>query len=272
VTKIIILVFLVFGVWLSLRSLERRSLYFPDRIMIANPSVYRLPYEDFQVSTQDGVKVCGWFIPASAKASAGGPLTILFSHGNAGNISNRLDKIARLRQTGANLVFYDYRGYGESEGAPSEIGTYQDAEAVYRYVTQTKHIAPERVVFYGESLGCAVAVEMAIRHPDAAGLILESAFTSTVAMARRVFPRLPVKWIVRYHYDNLSKIPRIKMPLLIMHSPQDEIVPFEMGRQLYAAAPQPKTFFELTGGHNDGYAETGDRYIDAIHKFLRDNL
>jgi uncharacterized protein len=109
---------------------------------------------------------------------------------------------------------------------------------------------------------------MARRHPDTAALILESPFTSTVAMAKRIFPWLPVRWIVRYHYDNLAKIPKIKMRLLIMHSPQDEIVPFEMGRQLYAAAPEPKKFFELTGGHNDGYEATGERYTTVIHNFV----
>src|SRR5438270_4951145 len=117
---------------------------------------------------------------------------------------------------------------------------------------------PDRVVLYGESLGCAVATEMAVRHPSAA-LILESPFTSTTAMGRRVYPWLPVRWMVRYQYDNLAKIPKIHVPLLIMHSPQDEIVPFPMAQQLFAAAPQPKRFFELTGDHNEGYLVTGKR-------------
>ena len=124
-----------------------------------------------------------------------------------------------------------------------------------------------QIIFYGESLGCAVALEMAVRHPGA-GLIMKSPFTSTADMARLVFPWLPVKWIVRYHYDNLSKIPKIKMPLLILHSPQDEIVPFTMGRKLFAAAPAQKQFVELVGDHNEGYAESGDRYLKAVKEFL----
>jgi fermentation-respiration switch protein FrsA (DUF1100 family) len=206
----------------------------------------------------------------------------LFCHGNAGNISHRLDKLEKFHALGANVLIFDYRGYGQSDGHPSELGTYQDADSAYQWLVKREALSVEndagnplhasrstpRVVFYGESLGCAVAVEMAVRHPGA-GLILESPFTSTVAMAKRIFPWLPVKWIVRYRYDNLSKIPKIKMPVLILHSPQDEIVPFAMGRQLFNAAPPPKQFLELTGDHNDGYADSGDIYLRGIAAFLK---
>jgi fermentation-respiration switch protein FrsA (DUF1100 family) len=260
--KIAVLILLLIVAWMSLRSMEPRTLYYPDRIMIANPSVYWLAYDDLQLTDEDGTRIHGWFLPGAK------PITILFCHGNAGNISHRLDKAMRLHSTGAGLLFFDYRGFGLSEGTPTEAGTYQDAEAAYRYLIETKRLKPEQIVFQGESLGCAVATEMAIRHPEAGGLILESPFTSTVAMAKRIFPWLPVKWIVRYRYDNLSKIPKIKMPLLIMHSPQDDIVPFEMGRALFAAAPEPKQFVELVGDHNEGYAESGDRYRRAVEDFL----
>jgi hypothetical protein len=192
-------------------------------------------------------------------------MAVLFCHGNGGNISHRLDKAARLRRTGVSLLFFDYRGYGLSEGAPSEQGTYQDAEAAYQWLLQR---GAKGVVFYGESLGCAVATEMARRHPEARGLILESPFTSTVAMAQLIFPRLPVSWILRYRYDNLAKIPGLRMPLLILHSPQDEIVPFAMGKRLFAAAPEPKRFVEMAGGHNDGYIDFGERYAAEVKRFL----
>lgn len=267
-TKIVILVLLSIAAWSGLSSLERRSLYFPDRTMIAKPSVYRMAYEDLHLLTKDGTRIQGWWISAVRPGGQPAAPTILLCHGNAGNISHRLDKLAKLHGLGANVLIFDYRGFGQSEGQPSEKGTYADAEAAYRWLVNAKALAPGSIVFYGESLGCAVAVEMAIRHPDAAGIILESPFTSTVAMAARVFPWLPAKWIVRYHYDSLSKIPRLRMPLLILHSPQDEIVPFEMGRRLFAAAPEPKQFVELVGGHNEGYDVSGERYLAAVREFL----
>jgi len=321
--KIAILVLLLITAWISLRSLEPRTLYYPDRTMIAKPSVYRLAYEDVHLVAADGTKIHGWYIPAAKERVSehaservsgrqapsnnthsptrspayprkwkGGQLaapTFLFCHGNAGNISHRLDKLAKYHALGINVLIFDYRGYGRSEGRPSELGTYRDAEAAYQWIVHkpsfpratggNPSMAPppetagddarNKIVFYGESLGCAVAVEMAIRHPDAAGLILESPFTSTVAMAKRIFPWLPVKWIVRYRYDNLSKIPKIKMPLLILHSPQDEIVPFAMGQELFAAAPEPKRLVEMVGGHNDGYLDFGERYLAVVKRFLK---
>ena len=241
--------------------------------MFATPAAYGLTFDDLDLRTSDGIKIKAWFIPAVAPHSpVPASPTLLFCHGNAGNLSHRLDKLQKFHRIGLNVLLFDYRGFGQSEGSPSEAGTYADAEAAYQYLIQVKTIPPHRIILYGESLRCAVATEMARRHPDAAALILESPFTSTVAMGKRIFPWLPVRWIVRYHYDSLAKIPRIKMPLLIMHSPQDEIVPFEMGRQLYAAAPGPKKFFELTGGHNDGYELTGDRYGQVINEFLKSVL
>jgi len=247
--------------WLGLRALEPRLLYFPDRQLIATPAVYRLAFDDLVLRDQDGTKIHAWLIPALHKH------TILFCHGNAGNISHRLDKIQKLHALGLDALFFDYRGYGQSEGKPSEAGTYADAEAAYQYLVETKKTPSHQIILYGESLGCAVAVEMARRHP-VGGIILESPFTSTAAMARRVFPWLPVQWIVRNRYDNLAKIRELKMPVLIMHSPQDEIIPFKMGRQLFAAAPDPKQFYDLTGSHNDGYSESGEHYTKAITAFI----
>lgn len=262
--KIALLISLAILAWLGLRSLEGMAMYYPDRQLIATPAICRLRYEDVVLQTSDGKRVHGWFIP-SGQADA--PV-ILLCHGNAGNISHRLDKAVMLHHINLAVLLFDYRGYGQSEGVPSEQGTYADAEAAYRYLTEVKKISPGRIVLYGESLGCAVAVELARRHP-AAALILESPFTSTVAMAKRLFPWLPIGWMVRNRYDNLSKIAQMKMPLLVMHSPQDEIVPFQMGQQLYAAAPNPKTFFELMGSHNDGFLESGERYTSAIRQFLK---
>lgn len=247
--------------WL-LGTLERRSLYFPDRTPGETPKLHRLSYEDVQLATKDSVKIHGWFIPGKEK------LTILLAHGNAGNISHRLDKVMRLRGTGVSILLFDYRGYGQSDGDPSEKGTYADAEAAYAYLTETQKIPPHQIVFYGESIGCAIALEMATRHP-VAGLILESPFTSTVDMAKLVFPWLPVRWMVRYRYDNLSKISNIRIPLLMLHSPQDEIIPFSMAQTLFDQAPEPKRLVELTGGHNDGYEVSGQVYTQSVAQFLK---
>jgi fermentation-respiration switch protein FrsA (DUF1100 family) len=263
---ILLLVLLGCAAW-ALSTLERRSLYFPDHEMAATPQALGLAYDDLTLKSQDGSAINAWFVPAKP----GGPgRTILVSHGNAGNISHRLDKIATFHELGLAVLIFDYRGYGKSPGRPSENGTYQDGDAAYAYLTQTRRLPPSDVVLYGESLGCAVAVELARRHP-ASALILESPFTSTLAMGKLVYPWLPVRWIVRYRYDNLAKIGSLRLPLLILHSSQDEIVPFSMGQQLYAAAPGPKAFFELRGGHNDGYEVTGLGYRDAIRKFLDTN-
>jgi fermentation-respiration switch protein FrsA (DUF1100 family) len=311
------LLFVVVVCWLGLRWFERSNIYFPDRQLVATPAQVGMPFEDIWLTTSDGVRLNGWFIPAGEGESSPGRhsgesrnpaldpgfrrgdvtgpigITLMLCHGNAGNISHRLDKIARLRSLGVNVFIFDYRGYGKSRGRPSEEGTYRDAEAAYRWLVERRTRNVERdgsmnsrstsnvprstfhvprstfngIVLYGESLGCAVAVEMARRHPEAAGVILESAFTSTVDMAKRVFPWLPARWIIRYRYDNLSKMPLIKMPVLILHSPQDEIVPFDMAQKLFAAVPGSKTFVELLGDHNEGYLDSGPRYLEAIGTF-----
>jgi uncharacterized protein len=255
--------------WIALRSLEPRSMYFPDKTVFATPKAYGLGYEDVDLMAQDGTKIHGWFIP-SLKSKGPHP-TLLFCHGNAGNISHRLDKVDLFYESGFDVLLFDYRGYGQSKGKPSENGTYQDAEAAYRYLIETRKLAPRKIVLYGESLGCAVAVETALKQ-SAGALILESPFTSTIAMGKLVFPWLPVKWLVKFHYDNLAKIPHLKMPILILHSPYDEIVPFSMGKILFASAPEPKTFAELRGGHNDGYEVSGPLYLTPIREFIKKNI
>ncbi|MBI4678371.1 MAG: alpha/beta hydrolase [Elusimicrobia bacterium] len=250
------------ALWLGLRWFERANIYFPSRTLDMDPASAGLKFEEVRAETADGVAVHGWFVSDRPESPV-----LLFSHGNGGNISMRLDKLMIFRRAGASVLLYDYRGYGKSTGRPSEAGTYADADAVYDWLTRTKGTPPERIVFYGESLGAAVALDSALRHP-CAGLIMDSPFTSVVEMGRRLFPFLPVRWMVRFRYDNLSKIARLDVPVLVMHSPQDDIVPFDMGRTLFDAAPQPKTFFEMKGGHNDGFLESGAAYGDAVRSFL----
>lgn len=244
-------------------TFERRMIFIPSRRLEADPGKLGLTFEEFSLKAADGPLVHGWLIPLSPESPV-----ILLCHGNGGNISHRLEKLKLLRKAGASVALFDYRGYGRSTGTPSEQGTYRDAETVHRWLVEEKKVPASRIVIYGESLGGGVAVELARRRPSG-GLVLDSVFTSTVDMGKRVFPWLPVRWIVRFKYDSLSKIGEAAVPVLVMHSQDDEIIPFGMGRALFAAAPLPKSFFELRGGHNDGFLLSGDGYVEAVRKFLR---
>ena len=248
--------------WMGLRWFERRNLYFPSRNVEGNPGLLGLGYVDLRLTAADGARLHAWFVPLKPRSPV-----VLFCHGNAGNISHRLDKLLILRRAGAAVLLFDYRGYGRSSGKPDEQGTYLDAETAYLWLTEGQNIPAQDIVVHGESLGGAVALELALRR-RVKGLILESAFTSTVDMGRLMFPFLPVNRIVRFRYDNLAKIGKLACRTLVMHSPEDDIVPYDMGQRLFAAAPQPKTFCELTGLHNDGFLDSGPVYEQAITRFL----
>jgi len=252
------------GFALVLYFFQSHLVFYPEtgREIIAAPSQVGLPHEDIRLTTDDGLSLHGWFIPA---AEARG--TVLFLHGNAGNISHRIDTLQMFHRLGYSTLIFDYRGYGNSGGTPSEQGTYRDAEAAWRWLVEEKRVRPEDIVVYGESLGNAIALETALRHPPRA-LILESAFTSVVDMGELIFPFLPVRAMTTIRYDNLAKIPRVSCPVLVMHSREDSIVPFEMGRRLFEAAPEPKRFFELKGSHDEGYIDTGEAYSGEILGFL----
>ena len=249
--------------WMGLRWFERANLYFPDRTLTSHPGTYGIPYDTVWLKAADGVRLHGWFVEGEKQ----GPV-LLFFHGNGGNISHRMDKLLIFRKLGASILIFDYRGYGLSRGVPTETGTYRDAEAAYAHLTAERRVPPGRIVFYGESLGCGVALELALRHNPRA-LILESALTSVGDMGRLVYPFLPVRWLVRFRYDNLAKIRRIRCPVLVMHSPEDEIVPYAMGRRLFEAAPEPKRFLETRGDHNEGFVISGEGYREGLRKFLQ---
>jgi len=248
--------------WLGLRWFERINLFFPSRDLESDPRALGLAFEDLHLPAADGASVHAWFVPLEPQSPV-----VVFCHGNAGNISHRLDKLMALRRAGASVLLFDYRGFGRSSGRPDEQGTYLDAEAAYRWLAEEKRVPAGRIVIHGESLGGAVAMELALRR-RAAGLILESTFTSVVEMCRRVFPFLPAGLVVRFRYDTLSKIPRLAGPVLVMHSRDDDVVPFAMGRRLFEAAPGPKTFFEMRGSHNEGFLDMGPAYEKAVADFL----
>ena len=243
--------------------IERYFIYFPDRDVQADPSQFGLIYEEVAFVASDGVELHGWFVPGRNS------VTLLWFHGNAGNISHRLDNLKLLHnELGVSVFLFDYRGYGRSRGRPSERGTYLDAEAALAYLGSRGDGSRERVIYFGRSLGAAVAVEMGVRHPPY-GLILESAFPSVPYMARRAYPFFPIWPFLRTRYDSQAKMGKVTAPVLILHGDEDDIVPLEAGKQLFDAAKDPKQFYIIHGaGHNDTYREGGPAYFDALRLFL----
>jgi hypothetical protein len=241
---------------------QERILFQPTRTLVATPRHAGLSYEDVRFDTADGVTLHGWFVPAPRAR-----WTLLFFHGNAGNVSHRLETLALLHELGESVLLFDYRGYGQSEGAPSEAGLVRDAEAAWRYLTQTRGIDAGRIVLMGRSLGGAVAAQLARRRP-AAGLVLESTFTSVPELAGDLYPWLPARALARVRLDTLYAVRRLELPLLVVHSETDEIVPVAHGRRLYEAASAPKQWLAIDGGHNDGFLRSRGRYRAGLDGFL----
>ena len=231
---------------LGLAYFRQESLiFFPDRHVRFTPADLGMAFEDVRLETSDGVTLAAWWVPAPQGRGA-----LIFSHGNAGNIGDRVGKLRLFHDLGLSVLAFDYRGYGASQGKPSEDGTAHDMDAAVAHVRDSRGVPLDRTVFYGESLGGAVVIEAATRFPPAA-LVAESTFTSARAMARRHYPFVPPA-LVRVGYDSLSRVRRLACPTLFLHGPADTIVPFEMGEALFRAAPEPKRFATLVGDHNSG--------------------
>ena len=243
---------------------QESLVYFPNmgREVAVTPAAHGLPYEDVSIRTQDGETLNAWWVPAPEPRGA----VVLF-HGNAGNISHRIDYARMFRALGYSTLLVDYRGYGKSTGSPSEEGTYRDALASWRWLTETRGVRAADVVVFGESLGGAVACWLAERHPPRA-LVLASTFTSVPDLGAEIYPFLPVRLISRIHYNTLACVPKVSAPVLVIHSARDEIVPFSHGRKLYEAAREPRHFLEVTGGHNDGFVFMRPEWVSALGAFL----
>jgi uncharacterized protein len=254
---------------LMFRWFEHSQVFQPYRSMRGTAAALERPWEDVFFEAQDGVKLNGWFFPAGTNATYASHV-ILFCHGNAGNISHRLESYETLLDAGINLFAFDYRGYGRSSGRPSESGTYQDAMAAYQWLKR-KGFADRAILVWGESLGGAVAAELAVRAPTG-GVVLQSTFTSIPAIGAEVFPWLPVKLICSIKYDTLSKIANIRAPLMILHSESDSIVAFHHGERLFAAARAPKSFCKLFGDHNDSWATDAEKYRTALRELIELSL
>lgn len=244
---------------------QKRLVFFPSSGLIASPADIGLKYETVTVVADDGVRLYGWYIPTESD------YTVLFFHGNAGNISHRLASIALFHQLGLNVFIIDYRGYGQSEGSPDEQGTYLDAEAAWTYLVNERGLAPDQIILFGRSLGGAVATQLATRHQPKA-LILESTFTSIPDMAARQFPFLPVRLLTTTRYPTIERIRQIDTPLLVIHSRDDEIIPYNHGRQIFEAAPEPKQFLDLQGTHNEGFLTAGDGYREGLRRFIEQQI
>ncbi len=251
---------------IALMVFEEKLIYFPEKYPKgAYDQARSIPnLRDCWVTTEDGVKLHAWFAPAeSAKA------TLLLSHGNGGNISYRYLLMRSLQRRQFNVLMYDYRGYGRSEGTPGEEGIYKDGRAYFDYVLTLPEVDRQKIILWGTSLGGAVATDVATHRP-AAGLILESTFTSGQDVARILYPFLPVGPLMRSKFNTIEKIKTLHLPLLVMHGELDEILPIGLGRRLYASANDPKEFYEISGArHNDTFFVGGDEYFDRITRLAK---
>ena len=262
-TGALFLFFLLIFFILYLKYYERKGIYFPIRKIDLTPREIGLEFEDVYFFSSDGTKLNGWYIPAKESRT-----TVLFCHGNAGNISHRIEAIDMFCRIGLDVFIFDYRGYGRSQGSPTEEGLYTDAHAAFKYLIDKRNKDEGSIVIYGKSLGANVAVELCSKVRPAA-LISESAFTSALEMGKKLFPFLPVKWFITIKYDALSKIKDIYVPKLIIHSEDDEIIPFQQGRKLFEKAPEPKEFYKMRGGHNEAIFREKEDFVDKIDVFLQ---
>lgn len=256
--------------WLALSLLvfifQSRLIYFPDKAIYYTPETLGLPYEDVKLLTADRITLHGWWVPHPQPRA-----NLLFLHGNGGNISHRLQKIRLFHDLGLSILIIDYRGYGRSEGSLNESGTYLDAETAWNFLTRNKRLAPENILIYGESLGGAIAAQLASQR-DVGALIVESSFTSLRDMGKYHYPFLPIEAIIRIHYPTLDYLRKVTCPVLVIHSPADDIVPYQMGQRLFEAANSPKSFLKITGNHNDGFLHSGAVYKDGLNQFIHQHL
>jgi len=261
-------IFIIVSVWVLLSVMlhffQEHFIYFPQSEIVATPEVISLDYEELTLTTSDGIEINAWWIPHSNARA-----TLLFLHGNAGNISHRLDSMNIFYQLGLSVLIIDYRGYGKSTGKPSEQGTYIDAETAWRYLIDEKKIKNNEIIIFGRSLGGAVASWLAEKYPSAA-LILESNFTSIADIGSHYYPYLPTKMLARIKYPSIDRMSNIKSPLLVIHSADDDIVPYKFGKQLFEKANKPKLFMDIVGGHNEGFLISGNKYSDGIDHFITD--
>lgn len=257
---VIFLGLLLLNGWMYLQ--QAAMIFFPDRLLSATPASWGLEYEDVFLTTEDGVQLHGWYVPRQ-----GSDRVLLFLHGNAGNISHRGESITVFHRLGLNVLIIDYRGYGRSQGSPSEQGLYQDAAAAWHYLIDTRGFDSEDIILFGRSLGGAVAARLA-SEVQAGGVILESTFSSARDVAGSLFPILSRLVVLRYRFDTAGYLKSVASPLLVLHSPEDDIIPFYLGEKVYQAGSEPKVFVKLQGDHNGGFLQSQPRYEQELGRFI----
>ena len=261
--KNILLIMLGVALLNSCMYLQQSSMvFFPSATLVQTPEQWGLEYEDVFLESEDGVRLHGWYIPQS-----GSKLTLLFFHGNAGNISHRGASVEIFHRLGLNLFIFDYRGYGKSQGTPDEKGLYKDARAAWRYLIDERGFEPKDIIVFGRSLGGAVAAELAAE-VQPGGLILESTFSSAKDVADVILPVVSRLIILRYDFNTAAHIKRVTSPVLVLHSPDDEIIPFDLGERVFEAANEPKTFVRMRGGHNNAFLMSQPDYERALGAFV----
>jgi len=233
----------------------------PGRTLTMTPADVGLTYQDVSIETTDGVTLHGWFIAGQSSQ------VLLFFHGNAGNISHRLDSIWQFQSLGLSILIIDYRGYGQSAGRTTEMGMYRDADAAWRYLIESRGIVANDIVIFGRSLGGSVASRLASENQPLA-LIVESSFTSIPDIAQDLYPWLPARWLSRLNHATREYVRDVRCPILVIHSRDDEIIPFRHGETIFASANEPRTLLTLRGGHNDAFLIDESVYVEGLRTFL----
>lgn len=241
-------------------------IYQPQREIRYTPADAKLTYENVSIETADGVRLSGWWVPAEMPRG-----TVLFCHGNGGNIAGCLDTLLIINRLGLNAFIFDYRGYGYSDGSPTEKGTYLDAEAAWYYLVMKRRITPQQIIIWGRSLGGAIAARTAAKHP-AGIVIVESSFTSLKDLVDYRFSWVPSWLLANYAYDTRYYLEQVDVPVLVIHSPDDEIIPFQHGKNLYDSIKGPKAFLEIKGSHNRGFIDSMAVYESSISDFIDRSL
>jgi fermentation-respiration switch protein FrsA (DUF1100 family) len=245
--------------------MQGRMLYLaevPGRTLTMRPTDVGMDYQDVSIETTDGVMLHGWFIAGRSSQ------VLLFFHGNAGNISHRLDSIGQFHDLGLSVLIIDYRGYGQSTGRTTEMGIYRDADAAWRYLTEERGIVANDILIFGRSLGGSVASRLASEYQPLA-LIVESSFTSIPDIAQDLYPWLPVRWLRRLNHATRDYVRDVRCPILVIHSRDDDIIPFRHGEEIFAAANEPRTLLAIRGTHNDAFLVDESVYVEGIRTFLK---
>jgi len=268
IARSIIVALLAYAMLVALMWLvQERFIFYPQtgRDIVATPAARGVPYEDVVLRTSDGKQLNAWWIPADKPRGA-----VLLFHGNAGNISHRIEYALMFRRLGYSTLLVDYRGYGRSTGTPTEAGTYIDADTAWRWLTTTRGVPERDIVLFGESLGGGVASWLAARHPVRA-LVLASTFTSAVDLGAELYSFLPVRLVSRVRYETLRRLHDVRAPVLVIHSPDDDVIPFRHGRRLFDAALEPKAMLQIAGGHNDGFVFRREEWVATLAAFLENS-